>query len=530
MLLVRCVLTLLLLVLLLPAYGQTPKRGGILNAMQAEDLPAGFSIHETSTILGLWPAMPCYSNLVMFDPFIPRESVETIRPELAEKWSWQDDYRNLVFFLRKTVRWHDGQPFTAKDVKYTFDVVREAKDAPAKLRLNPRKEWYANIDAIETPDPYTVIFRLRRPQPSLLMMLASGYSPVYPAHVPLAAMRQKCVGTGPFRFKEYTPGQIIQLERNSDYFVKDRPYLDGIRYPIIGERSTRMAALQAKQLDVSLPTEITTVMVETLKKSTPALVVTETSHSGSDTVLLNHKRPPFDNIQVRRAINQALDRRAYVKGLRYGGAIASSAMPPRPMGLWGLNAQEVAALPGYRDPARDRADARRLLAEAGLGPGKPLRVELATRSWALQTDLAVFVQEQLRQVGIESTLKQMDSAVWYPALTRRDYTIAANLTAVGLDDPDAFFYENYKCGSTRNYSEYCNPEVDDLIDRQSREIDPKKRFELVLQIQRKLEADVAKPILGWRFGYFVQWPHVKNLVPHHVIYNYARMQEVWLDR
>jgi peptide/nickel transport system substrate-binding protein len=271
-------------------------------------------------------------------------------------------------------------------------------------------------------------------------------------------------------------------------------------------------------------------MVETIKKSTPALVVTETSHSGSDTVLLNHKRPPFDNIQVRRAINQALDRRAYVKGLRYGGAIASSAMPPRPMGLWGLNAQEVAALPGYRDPARDRADARRLLAEAGFGPGKPLRVELATRSWALQTDLAVFVQEQLRQVGIESTLKQMDSAVWYPALTRRDYTIAANLTAVGLDDPDAFFYENYKCGSTRNYSEYCNPEVDDLIDRQSREIDPKKRFELVLQIQRKLEADVAKPILGWRFGYFVQWPHVKNLVPHHVIYNYARMQEVWLDR
>jgi len=529
MVIARLVVAVLLLALL-PAYGQTPKHGGILNAMQAEDLPAGFSIHETSTILGLWPAMPCYSNLVLFDPFNPRESAETIRPELAEKWSWQDDYRNLVFFLRKNVRWHDGQPFTSKDVKYTFDMVREAKDAPARLRLNPRKEWYANIDTIETPDASTVIFRLRRPQPSLLMMVASGYSPIYPAHVPPAALRTKCIGTGPFRFKEYTPGQVIQLERNPDYFVKDRPYLDGIRYPIIGERATRMAALQAKQLDVSLPTEITTVMAETLKKSTPQLVVTQTSHSGSDTVLLNHKKPPFDNIQVRRAINQALDRRAYVKGLRYGGAIASSAMPPRPHGLWGLTAQDVAALPGFRDPERDRADAKRLLAEAGFGPSKPLRFELATRSWALQVDLAVFVQEQLRQVGIDATLKQMDSAVWYPALTRRDYTIAANLTAVGLDDPDAFFYENYKCGSTRNYSEYCNPEVDDLIDRQSREIDPKKRLALVTQIQQRLEADVAKPILGWRFGYFVQWPYVKNLVPHHVIYNYARMQEVWLDK
>src|SRR5262245_16541008 len=163
------------------ASGQTPKRGGVLNAMQAEDLPAGFSIHETATIMGLWPVAPCYSNLVLFDPLKPQESPETIIPELAEKWSWQDNYRNLVFFLRKGVKWHDGHPFTSADVKYTFDVVREAKDAPAKLRLNPRKEWYINVEAIETPDPHTVIFRLHRPQPSLIMMLASGYSPVYPA-------------------------------------------------------------------------------------------------------------------------------------------------------------------------------------------------------------------------------------------------------------------------------------------------------------------------------------------------------------
>src|ERR1700741_2066767 len=124
MLIARLVLTALLLALL-PAYGQTPKHGGILNAMQAEDLPAGFSIHETSTILGLWPAMPCFSNLGLFDPFNARERAGTIRPELAEKGAWQAAYRNLVLFLRNNVRWHDGQPFTSKDVKYTFDMVRE---------------------------------------------------------------------------------------------------------------------------------------------------------------------------------------------------------------------------------------------------------------------------------------------------------------------------------------------------------------------------------------------------------------------
>src|SRR5436309_5561713 len=141
-----------------PAPHPNGKRGGILLAMHREDLAQGFSIHETATVSTTWPAMPCFNNLVLFDPFKPVETFDSIVPELAERWSWQDGYRNLVFFLRKGVKWHDGQPFTSKDVKYTFDIVREARDAPAKLRLNPRKDWYANITAIETPDPFTIVF------------------------------------------------------------------------------------------------------------------------------------------------------------------------------------------------------------------------------------------------------------------------------------------------------------------------------------------------------------------------------------
>src|SRR5215470_5304620 len=228
-----------------PALAQTPKPGGHLNVMQREDLPQGFAVHETSTVSTSFPSMPCFNNLVVFDQLKRQESPDTLVGELAEKWSWQDNYRNLVFFLRKDVKWHDGKPFTSKDVKYTFDVVREAPDAPAKLRINGRKEWYGNVEAIETPEPHTVIFRLKRPQPSLLTMLASGYSPVLPAHVPLTTLRTKCVGTGPFRLKQYVRGQMIELERNPDYFIKGRPYLDGIRYPIITERGTRQAALQA---------------------------------------------------------------------------------------------------------------------------------------------------------------------------------------------------------------------------------------------------------------------------------------------
>src|SRR5574341_936073 len=182
-----------------------PKRGGILNAMLRED-PPSLSIHEEATISTNWPMMSCYNNLVLFHPLRGQETAATVVGELAEKWSWQDGGKTLVFTLVKDVNWHDGQPFTSRDVKYTFDMVRGVPELAGRLRLNPRKEWYANVQAIDAPDPYTVIFRLKRPQPSLLLMLASGYSPVYPAHINPVELRTKCLGTGPYKLKEYRAG------------------------------------------------------------------------------------------------------------------------------------------------------------------------------------------------------------------------------------------------------------------------------------------------------------------------------------
>lgn len=514
-----------------PAEAQTgkPKRGGILNSVLTED-PPGLLVHESATISNVWPMSPCYSNLVIFDPLKPLDSAETVIPELAEKWSWQDNFRNLVFFLRKNVKWHDGRPFTSADVKYTFDAVREAPDSVGKLRTSPRKDWYANVEAIEAPEPHTVVFRLKRPQPSLLLMFASGYSPVFPAHVPVADLRQRCVGTGPFRQKEYLRGQLIELERNPSYFVPDRPYLDGIRYTIIRERGTRLAALQAGRIDAFMPLEMTKAMADAARAQAPSLVITEVGQNGSDNVILNHKRAPFDNPAVRRAVNLALDRNAYVRGVRQNGAVTGAALMPKPLGFWGLPEPELRTLAGYRDPAQDKAEAKRLLAGAGHGPDKPLRVDLVTRTLPIYLDLASFVVDQLRLIGMEATIKQLDTAAWFPALSRRDFQIGANLTAGGFDDPDAYLFENYKCGSPRNYTDYCSEEMDRLIDQQSQELDRAKRLKLVADIQRKLEADVARPMLGWRKEYFARWPHVKNLVPHNALYNYGRMQEVWLDK
>ncbi len=506
-----------------------PKTGGVLNAMHRED-PPSLSIHEEATISTNWPMMPCYNNLVLFNPLRGQESPATITGELADRWAWQDGGTSLVFTLRKGVRWHDGRPFTSADVKYTFDLVRGAPEATAQLRLNPRKGWYAQVQAIEAADPYTVTFRLKRPQPSFLMLLASGYSPVYPAHIPAAELRTRCVGTGPFKLKEYRPGEFIEMVRNPDYFVRDRPYLDGIRFIIIKERGTRIAALQAGRLDVTMPQEGTKIAAEQLKRAVPKMVIFETSTNINDNILVNFKRPPFTDSRVRRAVSLAIDRRSYVQAVRQGGAVVGASMLPRPWGVWGLSPEDLAGLPGSGDPVTQKAEARQLLAEAGFGPDHPLRIVVSTRAIALYVDMATFVIDQLKQVGIEATLEQVESALWYAKLTRGEFELGANLTGIGVDDPDANFYENYVCGSSRNYSQYCNPEVDRMIDAQSQTLDQVKRRHLVAEIQRRLEIDGARPILAWDSDYSAMWPFVHNLIPHQSVYSYARFQEVWVDR
>jgi peptide/nickel transport system substrate-binding protein len=517
------------------AAGQAPaprdgKPGGVLRLVLREDLPQGFAIHEAATNSVTWPAMPCYSNLVIYDQTKRLGRMDTIVPELAEKWSWQDNYRNLVFFLRKDVKWHDGQPFTSKDVKFTFDVVREAADAPAKLRINPRKEWYANVEAIEAPDLHTVVFRLKRPQPSLVAMLASGYSPVIPAHVPLAEHRSRCIGTGPFKFKEWKRGQIVELTRNPDYFVKGRPYLEGVRYTVIVERGTRVAALQANQIDVAYPGETTLSIAEQLKGAVPSLVFTETASNVSENLLLNTKRAPFDNAKVRRALSFAIDRRSYTQTVHRGAAVIGASLAPKPWGVWGLLEKDLNQLPGYGGAAAGGAQAKKLLAEAGYGPSNPLKLDIVTRAIAIYLDFAGFVVSELKQVGIEAALKQIDTAQWHPMVTRREFQIGANLTGLGVDDPDANFYENYACGSPRNYGDYCNEELGRLIEQQSQEIDQTKRLALVWQIQKKLEEDAARPTMGWRTDRFAHYPYVRNLVLNQVTYNCCRLQEVWLDK
>jgi peptide/nickel transport system substrate-binding protein len=503
------------------------KYGGVLKAVHREN-PPSLLPHEWATMSSSWPVMPVYNNLVSYNPDHPVDNAEDLYGELAEKWAWSNGGKTLTFTLRRGVMWHDGKPFTAADVKYTFDLVRGGHP-DKKLRSSPRKLWFEQVESITTNGDYEVSFNLKRPQPSLLSMTASGYMMVMPEHIDLAALRTTAVGTGPFILKEYTIEQRIVLEKNPNYFVKGRPYLDGISYVIIKDPSARATALATGQIDIFFPQEGIPGIRDQVKSAFPQVVIKPVAQMGFYNIVVNTQKPPFNNLKLRQAVNYALNRHDFLK-TQQGGTIPGGVMVPAPYSPWGLSEADLNKLPGWGDGAKDKAISRHLLAELGYGPEHPLKIKVSTRATTNFQNMAVWMLSQLKEVGIDPTLEVVESGIWFPKMERGDYEMAANMSGSAAEDPDVTFYEHFACGSPRNYSFYCNRDVQAEMDRQSQERDPKKRLLLVHDLDRKLQIDVARAMLGQALDYVMYAPYVMGYVPHNSIYSYGRMQNVWLDR
>jgi len=502
------------------------KQGGILR-MPFFDSPASMSLHEESTFAALRPMMGVFNNLVMYKQDVPQNSMKSIVPDLATSWAWNEEGTELTLPLRQGVKWHDGKPFTAQDVKCTWDML--TGKAGDKLRLNPRKSWYTNLDEVTTNGDYEVSFHLKRPQPSFLALLASGWSPVYPCHVPAREMRQQPIGTGPFRFVEFKPNQSITVTRNPDYWKTGRPYLDGIEYTIIKDLSTRTLAFMAGKGD--LLTGVLIPQLKDVKNQAPQAICEVAVTNTGRNLLVNRDKPPFDNPDLRRAMSLSLDRKTFIDILYEGQGSVGGAMLPPPEGLWGMPLDVLKTLPGYDpDVQKNRMQARTIMQKLGYGPDKRLPIKVSTRDIVYYRDPAVLLIDQLKEVYMDGELDTIDTTNWYPKITRKDYTIGLNITEAGVDDPDPLFYENYVCGAQRNYSGYCNPEVDQLVDRQSVESDQGKRKQLVWEIEKRLAGDDARPMIFYgRIGTCWQ-PRVKGYtVMVNSIYNGSRFEDLWLD-
>src|SRR5258708_9750808 len=351
-----------------PAMAQ--KSGGILR-LSHFDSPASMSILEEATRATVTRMRGVFNNFALYDQHIAKSSLDTVIPDLATKWSWSDDGKTLTFPLHQGVKWHDGKPFTSADVKGTWDLLMGLGED--KLRVNPRKSWYDNVEAVTANGDFEIVFHLKQPQPALLTLLASGWAPIYPCHVPAREMRLHPIGTGPFKFVDFKPNESITVTRNPDYWKPGRPYLDGIEHTIMREIGPRNLAFFAGRFDMDTPFGVTIPTLKDFKEQAPKAICQISQVNVPRTMLINPAAPPFDNPELRRAMTLALDRKAFNDIITDGvGHIGGNMMPP-PEGVWGMSPDMLATLPGYGpDIAKNRAEARAIMQKLGYGPDKHL--------------------------------------------------------------------------------------------------------------------------------------------------------------
>jgi len=345
----------------------------------------------------------------------------------------------------------------------------------------------------------------------------------------LRDMRSHPIGTGPFKFVEYKPNEHIRVVRNPDYWKPGRPHLEGIETTIIPSVATRLLAFIAGNFDMI---QLAIPELQDLRSQIPQAQCDVVMDNNSRDLLINRAKPPFDNLELRRAMALSLDRQAFIEILTEGqGAVGGTILPP-PDGVWGMPPDVLHSVPGYGpDVAKNRTEAREIMQQLGYGPDKRLAVKVSTRDVPGYRDAAVIAISQLREIYIDGELEPIDTANWFPRVIRKDYTIGVTVAEGGLDEPDQKFYETYVCGADRNYTGYCNDETDRLIDRQSIEADPEKRRKLVWEVEHRLAEDASRPVLLYsRFATCMQ-PRLKGLTTMtNSRFNGWRMEDVWLDK
>src|SRR6266478_7879728 len=484
----------------------TPRRGGILLAAIGADAPS-LDPHQEQTFATIQPVAPLYSTLLQIDPY----SYPNVVGDVASEWKISPDGLTYTFKIRQDIRFHDGSPLTAADVKASYDKILNPPEGVRSIR----KHHYSAVASVEAPDPATVVFKLKFPSASLLANLASPSNVIFPKKYldkDPNYFKNNVMGSGPFRFKSYTRGATFEGERNPDYFVKDRPFLDGYKFYISTETSVRAAAIRSGRAYIEFR-DLPLAEVDAIRKTLgDKVVVQETPATGLFGIAMNQTVKPFTDVRVRKALTLAFDRYTAGRVLYPLASLRDVGGLMRPATEWAMSDAELQKLPGFgKDTEKNRAEARRLLAEAGYPNG--FKLVLKNRNVKLPyQDFAVFVIQEWRKIGIEVDHRPLETAAWFAdGRDTGNFELIISPNVEASDDPDLFL-RRATTGDTENWSRYSDPAIDDLFSRQSRTLDPAERKKLVHQVQKiVLENAYYMPGLWWSRN-VVHWAKVQNYV------------------
>jgi peptide/nickel transport system substrate-binding protein len=448
-----------------------------------------------------------YSGLVRPGPdLLPQ-------PDLATRWEYRDP-QTLELTLRQGAKFHNGREVVAEDVKYSFERILDPNIAA------PYASYLESVGAIEAPERYRVVLRLKRPDAALLNNLAMPTMAIVPREAVEAnggTLKTTMAGSGPFKFKEHIPAQQLVLEKNPDYFVPGQPLLDQLVFIPLPNETARTNALRSGEVDYVEPAAPKDVPA---LRNDRSLVVTGGPNLSFVGISLNTTRKPFDDVRVRQALAYAIQR----------DEVAEKAFDGFAQPLWG-----AALIPPYwagnteKYYSYDPEKARQLLAEAGYPDGFKTTI-MASTGTSFHAPFATVVQSELRKAGIEVEINVLDSAVTTVRWRSGEFDMYP-IRWWGADfiDPDGAFRPTFTCKGSYNFSRFCYEPFDELVVRGLVTTAVEERKAVYRDVMRML-AEQQPWVLTVAFDRFqVMKSYVKGYTAYPNASQYG-FREVWLDK
>jgi peptide/nickel transport system substrate-binding protein len=525
---ILCIVALLLVAVVAPdgvvGAQDKPRSGGELVFVVPSE-PPSYDAHQEETFGVIHPLAPHYSTLLRVDP-VDRTGTKPVG-DLADSWTVSKDGLSYTFKLRQGVKFHDGSELTSKDVKASYDKIITP---PAGVK-SLRQQAYHAVTAVEAPDPYTIRFRLKWPESSFLLNLASPWNWIYKADLLAKDPRwyeKNVMGTGPFTFGEHVKGSHWIGKKNPNYWDKGKPYLDGYRAIFIRDSAAQVAAIRGERAHIQFrgfsPAERDS-LVQALGNR---ITVQESPWDCVLMVAMHHDKKPFDDKRVRRALTLALDRYQGSQALSKIAIVKEVAGVQVPGTPFATPPAELEKLAGYwRDIGKSRAEAKRLLKEAGVP--ESFSFTFKNRGIPMPYEpLGIWLIDQWRQIGLNVKQEIIEASAYHPLLKRGDFEVAMDFQCGFIVEPDLDL-ARFVSFSDANYGKHKDTVIDDLYSQQARTTDLEERKKLVRALEKRLLDEEVHVF------YTLQWhriiPHnsrVKGwtITPSHYLNN--QLDTVWL--
>jgi len=490
------------------ASGQ-PKRGGTLILARQGEV-TNLDPHKVPAFTSARVFELIYSYLMRLDENLG------VQTDLAESATTSADGKTVTVKLRSGVKFHNGDPLTSADVKYTFDRIIDQKTAAVA------RSFFTDVDTIAAPDATTVVFNLKAPNAALLAYMAHPNTGIVSKKIGEAnadlSKKETAIGSGPFKLAEWMPDNFMRFEANKDYYVSGQPFLAGIRINVVPDESAITAALRTKAADMGI---VGDAKVARTMRGESGITLDAKPSLSYNLLFVNTKRKPFDNPKVRQAIAYAIDRKAIVDAVALGEGEVTGPIAP---------ALANYALPTSTYPlyTRDVAKAKALLQEAAVGPVSFTMLTQTTEP-AYAKDIAQLVQAQLADIGVTMKIETLEFTQWVDRWLKADFDMAPGLNGGGVD-PDAYVFRYFTDDGNLNFvTSYKNPISSDAIKQARATTDVARRKELYTTAQKELVNGVPFVWLYVGRDYNASLPTTKGFI-HLPTGSVIYLRQTWLDK